>query len=51
MNTTLLRRALLGDAVFEALCALIFILALLLFTTFNDLGSFGLWESVGRLIG
>ena len=27
------------------------LLALLLFTTFNDLGSFGLWESVGRLIG
>jgi len=27
------------------------ILALLLFTTFNDLGSFGLWERVGRLIG
>lgn len=30
---------------------LAFILALLLFTTFNDLGSFGLWERVGRLIG
>ena len=30
---------------------LAFILALLLFTTFNDLGSFGLWEGVGRLIG
>lgn len=30
---------------------LAFILALLLFTTLNDLGSFGLWESVGRLIG
>lgn len=27
------------------------ILALLLFTTVNDLGSLGLWESVGRLIG
>ncbi|MFL6734435.1 MAG: M50 family metallopeptidase [Sphingomicrobium sp.] len=27
------------------------ILALLLFTTANDLGSFGLWESLGRLIG
>ena len=27
------------------------LLALLLFTTLNDLGSFGLWESVGRLIG
>jgi regulator of sigma E protease len=27
------------------------LLALLLFTTFNDLGSFGLWERVGRLIG
>jgi regulator of sigma E protease len=30
---------------------LAFLLALLLFTTLNDLGSFGLWESVGRLIG
>jgi regulator of sigma E protease len=30
---------------------LAFLLALLLFTTFNDLGSFGLWASVGRLIG
>ena len=30
---------------------LAFILALLLFTTFNDLGAFGLWDSVGRLIG
>jgi regulator of sigma E protease len=27
------------------------ILALLLFTTVNDLGSFGLWERLGRLIG
>lgn len=27
------------------------ILALLLFTTFNDLGSFGLWDRLGRLIG
>ena len=27
------------------------LLALLLFTTFNDLGSFGLWDKVGRLIG
>jgi regulator of sigma E protease len=27
------------------------ILALLLFTTANDLGSFGLWERLGRLIG
>ena len=27
------------------------ILALLLFTTFNDLGSFGLWDQLGRLIG
>jgi regulator of sigma E protease len=27
------------------------LLALLLFTTFNDLGSFGLWEGLGRLIG
>ena len=27
------------------------LLALLLFTTLNDLGSFGLWEGVGRLIG
>ena len=27
------------------------LLALLLFTTLNDLGSFGLWDSVGRLIG
>ena len=27
------------------------LLALLLFTTLNDLGSFGLWERVGRLIG
>ena len=30
---------------------LAFILALLLFTTLNDLGSFGLWERVGSLIG
>jgi regulator of sigma E protease len=30
---------------------LAFILALLLFTTVNDLGSFGLWEGLGRLIG
>jgi len=30
---------------------LAFLLALILFTTFNDLGSFGLWERVGRLIG
>ena len=30
---------------------LAFLLALLLFTTLNDLGSFGLWESFGRLIG
>jgi regulator of sigma E protease len=30
---------------------LAFLLALLLFTTLNDLGSFGLWERVGRLIG
>jgi regulator of sigma E protease len=27
------------------------LLALLLFTTLNDLGSFGLWERLGRLIG
>ena len=27
------------------------LLALLLFTTFNDLGSFGLWDRLGRLIG
>ncbi len=27
------------------------LLALLLFTTLNDLGSFGLWDQVGRLIG
>ena len=27
------------------------LLALLLFTTVNDLGSFGVWESLGRLIG
>lgn len=27
------------------------LLALLLFTTVNDLGSFGLWERLGRLIG
>ncbi len=27
------------------------LLALLLFTTMNDLGSFGLWERLGRLIG
>ena len=27
------------------------IMALLLFTTFNDLGSFGLWDRLGRLIG
>ena len=27
------------------------LLALLLFTTFNDLGSFGLWKGLGRLIG
>ena len=30
---------------------LAFILALLLFTTVNDLGSFGVWERLGRLIG
>lgn len=30
---------------------LAFILALLLLTTVNDLGSFGLWEGLGRLIG
>jgi regulator of sigma E protease len=30
---------------------LAFILALLVFTTVNDLGSFGLWERLGRLIG
>ena len=30
---------------------LAFILALLLLTTANDLGSFGLWERLGRLIG
>jgi regulator of sigma E protease len=30
---------------------LAFILALLLLTTVNDLGSFGLWERLGRLIG
>jgi len=30
---------------------LAFILALLVFTTVNDLGSFGLWEQLGRLIG
>ena len=30
---------------------LAFLLALVLFTTLNDLGSFGLWERVGRLIG
>jgi regulator of sigma E protease len=27
------------------------LLALLLFTTFNDLGSFGLWDRLERLIG
>jgi len=27
------------------------LLALLVFTTFNDLGSFGLWDRLGRLIG
>jgi regulator of sigma E protease len=27
------------------------ILALVIFTTVNDLGSFGLWERLGRLIG
>ena len=27
------------------------LLALLLFTTFNDLASFGLWDRLGRLIG
>jgi regulator of sigma E protease len=27
------------------------VLALLLFVTFNDLGSFGLWDRLGRLIG
>jgi regulator of sigma E protease len=27
------------------------LLALLLFTTMNDLGSFGVWERLGRLIG
>ncbi len=30
---------------------LAFILALLIFTTVNDLGSFGVWERLGRLIG
>ena len=30
---------------------LAFILALLVFTTVNDLGSFGVWERLGRLIG
>lgn len=30
---------------------LAFILALLIFTTVNDLGSFGLWERLGSLIG
>ena len=30
---------------------LVLILSLLLFTTFNDLGSFGLWDRLGRLIG
>ena len=30
---------------------LAFILALLVLTTVNDLGSFGLWERLGRLIG
>ena len=30
---------------------LAFILVLLVFTTLNDLGSFGLWERLGRLIG
>ena len=30
---------------------LAFILALLILTTVNDLGSFGLWEGLGRLIG
>jgi regulator of sigma E protease len=30
---------------------LAFLLALLLFTTLNDLSSFGLWDRVGRLIG
>ena len=30
---------------------LAFLLGLLLFTTLNDLGSFGLWDQVGRLIG
>ena len=30
---------------------LAFIMALLVFTTVNDLGSFGLWERLGRLIG
>ena len=30
---------------------LAFILALLMFTTFNDLGSFGVWARLGQLIG
>ena len=30
---------------------LAFILALLVFTTFNDLGGLGLWDSLQRLIG
>ena len=30
---------------------LAFLLALMIVATFNDLGAFGLWESVGRLIG
>ena len=33
------------------MAGLAFILALLIFTTVNDLGSFGLWERLGRLIG
>ena len=37
------------DWAFRGGLALLF--ALLLFTTFNDLGSFGLWDQLGRLIG
>ena len=43
----------LGDRAMEWVFrgGLAFLLALMLVATFNDLGSFGLWDRVGRLIG
>ncbi len=47
------RRKPLGDRAMEWAFrgGLAFLLALMLVATFNDLGSFGLWDRVGRLIG